>query len=141
MKRGQITGYSETADGELHGFLYSGGKLRDLGTLGGGGGLGNAINNLGYVTGFAVTPEAATRAPSCTRTAASMDLAISGGGDSVGSDINTLGEVTGYRVGSDGRNRAFAYLAGVTVDLKGPAGFDSYGIAVNDLGQVLRHVL
>jgi probable HAF family extracellular repeat protein len=65
-----------------------------------------------------------------------MDLALSGG-DSVGSDINTLGEVTGYRVGPDGRNRAFAYLAGITVDLKGPAGFDSYGIAVNDLGQVL----
>jgi probable HAF family extracellular repeat protein len=119
----------------LHGFLYSGGKLRDLGTLGGGGGLGNAINNLGSVTGFAVAPGGHTRAVVYANNGI-MDLAIAGG-DSVGSDINTLGEVTGYRVGPDGLNRAFAYLGGVTVDLKGPAGFDSYGIAVNDLGQVL----
>jgi probable HAF family extracellular repeat protein len=40
-------------------------------------------------------------------------------------------------VGSDGHNRAFAYMLGVTYDLKGPAGFDSFGIALNDLGQVL----
>lgn len=132
---GQVTGYSETANGELHGFIYSRGKLRDLGTLGGGGGLGNAINNLGYVTGFAVTPKGQSHAVVYANNGV-MDLALSGG-DSVGSDINTLGAVTGFRVGSDGRNRAFAYIGGATIDLKGPAGFDSYGIAINDLGQVL----
>jgi probable HAF family extracellular repeat protein len=65
-----------------------------------------------------------------------MDLAIAGG-DSVASDISNLGQIAGQRVGSDGRNRAFAYMLGVTYDLKGPAGFDSFGIALNDLGQVL----
>ena len=132
---GQVTGYSETADGELRGFVYSRGQLHDLGTLGGDGSLGNAINNFGQVTGFAVTPNGHTRAVVYSNSFL-MDLAIAGG-DSVGNDINDLGQIAGQRVGSDGLNRAFAYIAGVTFDLKGPAGFDSYGIAINDVGQVL----
>ena len=132
---GQVTGYSETADGELHGFLYSRGQLRDLGSLGGDGSLGNAVNNLGQVTGFAVTPGGQTHAVVYWN-GSIMDLAITGS-DSVGNDINNLGQIAGQRLGADGLNRAFAYIAGITVDLKGPAGFDSYGTAINDVGQVL----
>jgi probable HAF family extracellular repeat protein len=132
---GQITGYSETADGELRAFLYSRGQLRGLGTLGGAGSLGNAINAAGQVAGFAVTPSGHTHAVVFANGSA-MDLAITGG-DSVASDISNLGQVVGQRTGSDGHNRAFAYILGVTYDLKGPAGFDSFGIALNDLGQVL----
>lgn len=132
---GQVTGYSETADGELRAFVYSQGKLSDLGTLGGPGSVGNAINNLGHVAGFAVTPSGHSHAVAFVNRSV-MDLAIAGG-DSVASDINSLGFITGQRLGADGFNRAFAYIAGLTVDLKGPAGFDSFGVAINDLGQVL----
>src|SRR5690242_7146145 len=51
---GQVTGYSETADGQIHGFVYANGQMQDLGTLGGTGSLGAAINALGAVTGFAL---------------------------------------------------------------------------------------
>ncbi len=132
---GQVTGYSETADGELRAFLYSRGQLRDLGTLGGAGSLGNAINNLGQVTGFAATPGGRTHAVVYAYGSV-MDLTISGG-DSVGSDINTLGQIAGQRLGPDGHNRAFSQLLGITYDLKAPTGYDSYGVAINDLGQVL----
>ena len=33
--RGQVVGYSETADGDLHAFLWEKGVMTDLGTLGG----------------------------------------------------------------------------------------------------------
>lgn len=132
---GQVTGYSETADGELRAFLYSRGQLRDLGTLGGEGSLGNAINNLGHVTGFASTPSGRTRAVVYAN-GAIQDPAISGA-DSVGNDINALGQIAGQRLGPDNRLRAFSQILGITYDLKGPTGFDSYGTAINDLGQVL----
>jgi probable HAF family extracellular repeat protein len=132
---GQVTGYSETADGELRGFIYSRGSLRDLGTLGGDGSLGSAINTLGQVAGFAVTPTGHTRAVVYSN-GSIIDLALTGG-DSIGNDINNFGHVVGQRLGADGRNQAFAYIAGVTIDFRAPAGFDSYGTAINDAGQVL----
>ena len=57
---GQVTGYSETADGQIHAFVYADGKLTDLGGLGGSGSLGAAINDRGEVTGFAVTTTGGT---------------------------------------------------------------------------------
>jgi probable HAF family extracellular repeat protein len=32
--RGQVVGHSSIANGTVHAFLYSGGKMQDLGTLG-----------------------------------------------------------------------------------------------------------
>jgi len=49
--RGQVTGTSATADGKERAFLYDGGPLHDLGSLGGGYSYGNAINNRGQVCG------------------------------------------------------------------------------------------
>lgn len=52
---GQVTGYSETTEGQVHAFLYRNGEMQDLGTLGGAGSLSDAINDVGQVTGFALT--------------------------------------------------------------------------------------
>jgi len=52
---GDITGYSESSDGQIHAFVYTQGKLQDLGTLGGAGSLANAVNNAGQITGLALT--------------------------------------------------------------------------------------
>src|SRR4051812_38211155 len=52
---GDVTGYSETADGQIHAFIYSHGEMRDVGTLGGTGSLARAINDVGQVTGFSLT--------------------------------------------------------------------------------------
>jgi probable HAF family extracellular repeat protein len=56
---GQITGCAPVSGGTLHAFLYSGGTLTDLGTLGGASSCGDAINVRGDVTGYADTASAA----------------------------------------------------------------------------------
>lgn len=50
---GQIVGWSYTASGKIHAFLYSNGKMADLGTLPGGSvSQANAINNSGQIVGW-----------------------------------------------------------------------------------------
>lgn len=48
---GQVTGFSQTAQGETHAFLYSKGQMTDLGTLGGNLSVGRGINDAGQITG------------------------------------------------------------------------------------------
>src|SRR5687768_15082365 len=59
---GEVTGFSATADGSIHAFLYIDGEMRDLGTLGGLASAGQALNDLGQVTGSADTPDSAGHA-------------------------------------------------------------------------------
>jgi probable HAF family extracellular repeat protein len=52
----QITGFSTAGDGSIHGFLYSGGAMKDLGLLAVSGytdSFANAVNDLGQVVGEA----------------------------------------------------------------------------------------
>src|SRR5262249_44180919 len=49
---GDVVGYSTTADGAYHAFLYSGGAMTDLGALGGSGwtfSIATKINDLGQI--------------------------------------------------------------------------------------------
>ncbi len=129
---GQITGYSQTASGELRAFLYTRGRMQNLGTLGGAGSLGNALNDLGQVTGFGVTPQGQTRA-FLYAGGKMRDIGLAGL-ESAGSAINNFGVVAGYAVGADGKNQAFAHSLG-TSRLLGLSGI-SFGAAVNLLGDI-----
>ena len=52
---GQITGYSDTSNGETHAFLWEDGTLTDLGTPGGKYSFAYAINDHGQVVGASYT--------------------------------------------------------------------------------------
>jgi probable HAF family extracellular repeat protein len=54
-RRGQIVGKATTQRGETHAFLYDGGKMNDMGTLGGKYSEANAINSHGQAVGVSTT--------------------------------------------------------------------------------------
>ena len=146
--RGQITGGASTG----HAFLYSGGSMSDLGTLGGNHSEGLGINAHGQITGWSeiagtTTPGATT--PGSNRLHAFLysngsmiDLGTLGGTiSSVGTGINARGQATGYSctafVGPRGPLcHAFLYSYGSMIDLGTPADTSSWGLGINDRGQI-----
>jgi chitinase len=85
-------GWSTTISSFTHAFLYSGGSMSDLGTLGGARSGADGINNSGQVTGFADLSNGTTHA--FLYSGGSMsDLGTLGGTGSEGLGINDLGHV------------------------------------------------
>ena len=59
--RGQVVGYSSTASGPLHAFLWEKGTMTDLGVLLGGS-IAYGINNSGQIVGYGYTSDGAAHA-------------------------------------------------------------------------------
>ena len=97
---GHIVGYSDTAEGQQHAFLYNGGSLIDLGTLGGENSYANRINDLGLVVGRAETEKGEYRAFVARAGMPMLDLSsldqVLRGPFSIATAINNLGQVVGY---------------------------------------------
>ena len=136
--RGQVTGWSYTSDGlETHPFLYSDGKIIDLGTLGGAVSEGNGVNILGQVTGTDFkdprSGQSLTRAFLYTN-GAMTDLSplLGGSSYSTGSAINDSGQITGVNASG----HAFLYSGGSVNDLGTLGGPQSEGRGINNLGQI-----
>jgi len=94
---GHVTGWSTTAGGLAHAFLYDG-TMHDLGTLGGSESLGNVISNCNKVTGWAVTSSGESHAFLYDGTAL-RDLGTFGGNRSEGQAINNVGQIAGFAAG------------------------------------------
>ena len=92
---GSITGEFFAVPGTFHAFLYRGGTVTDLGTLGGSQSFGNAINNAHQVTGTADTANGGPRDAFLYAEGAMRDLGSLHGSGSAAYAINGRGQVVG----------------------------------------------
>jgi probable HAF family extracellular repeat protein len=143
---GELTGISFTnsvvnpATGfpTLDPFLWTNGKMLDLGTLGGTFGGGNTVNNRGQVVGSSdVADDVASHAFFWDR-GVMTDIGTLGGDNSSANWINDAGQVVGSANLADGTHHAFIWRKGTKTDL-GTVGSDpcSNGLFINASGQVV----
>jgi probable HAF family extracellular repeat protein len=135
---GDIAGVADTVDGHQHAFLYSGGAIRDLGTLGGTYSIAHGINASGQVVGESTFAPDNIGVRAFLYSGGSMhDLGTLGGFESWGYGINASGQVTGaaFRSG-EALFRAYVYSSGTMFDLSTLVGATSWGYGINDSGQV-----
>ena len=139
---GRVTGYSNISDNssDTHAFLYSGGEMRDLGTLPGGTlSFGYGINQSGQVVGESAVNSGATIYHAFLYSGSMSDLGTLGGTSSGAYGINASGQVTGFSgIASSGAQHAFIYStnAGMS-DLGTLGGSGSTGNGINSSGQVV----
>ena len=144
---GQVAGWSDLDNNNYHAFLYSGGVMSDIGTLGGTLSRGFGINASGQVTGFANTKNDAGRHGFLYTPVSGMaDLGVVPGGvASDGLGLNDSGQVVGYTEMFDNTFRAWLYTAGAGMqDLNTliPAGSGwmlSQATAINNTGQIVGY--
>lgn len=142
---GQVTGWSYSDSGYQHVFLYDTTGMHDLGGLSQYPSIGYAINNAGQVTGSAVSPTFNQDVFLWNGTQM-LDIGTLGGISQTGHKqgegmaINATGQVTGDSVAPGGYLHAFLYNGTQMHDLGLLPGAtstaQSYGTAINDLGQV-----
>jgi MYXO-CTERM domain-containing protein len=136
---GQVVGVSDTASGAQHGFVTgTNGELIDIDpTHASRSSAANAINDLGQVTGYAVTNDDGDYAAYIYQNGAMNFLATLGGNYAQGYAINNAGMVAGYSGLSNGESHAFLYANGVLLDLGDLGGNDSYATGINEAGAVV----
>jgi probable HAF family extracellular repeat protein len=121
-------------------YLYSGGQIQSLGSLGGIFSRANAVNNNGQVVGSADTLQA-VHAFLSSAGGPMLDLGSLGGsgGFSVANAINQRGQIAGASSipGHDNMQHAFLYDHGNMHDLGTLGGPDSEANAINDSGEVV----
>lgn len=148
---GEVTGFSYIVywqppfpspnESMWHAFVYSGGVMHDLGTLGGNSSSGTAINVSGQVAGFAALndlpyPAAASHAFLYSN-GVLKDLGTLGGSNSSATGINASGQIVGSSDSAlDPYGRAFLYKNGFMTDLGTLDGPGSTASGINTAGQV-----
>ena len=147
---GQIVGWSSISGTGIvyHAFLYSGGSMQNLGTIGGLESYAYSINNSGQIVGNSETSSGATDAfldSGGGTLSAADDLGTFGGGWSLAKGINNSGQVVGWTVSSDDTYHTFVHsgtgtLNPATDDRGTIGGFENYPLKINDSGQIVGAV-
>lgn len=130
---GQVVG--EVAVGtEGHAFIWAGGVVTDLGSVGTAS-AARAISNNGLVAGYTVAGEQ-IRAFLHDGTGM-IPLGTLGGANSTGHGVNSLGQVVGQSNNAEGAFRGFLYSVGTMTDLGTLGGDFSFAGGINTRGQVV----
>jgi probable HAF family extracellular repeat protein len=113
-------------------YIFSGGNVTLLGTLGGKYSMATGINNNGQVVGYADMPNSNDYRPFLYSNGKMSDLSSQLPNDSFPTAINNAGQVVGRTTFS-----AFLYSGGKVTLLGTLGGYSSGAAAINDAGQVV----
>src|SRR5205823_3299855 len=138
---GQVAGDSDTTNRESHGFFYSAGPMRDIGTLGGAFSTVNAMNDLGQVVGEAATTNNLHPHAFLYSAGVLTDLGTFGGRSSAAA-INNLGQIVGISFDSTGKLLPALWQNGAMTDLNTLLPSNSGWVLqtatlINDAGQIV----
>jgi probable HAF family extracellular repeat protein len=139
----EVVGFSTTAAGTTHAFLYDAGSIEDLGTFGGRDSLAYAISNIGGIVGRAQDRSGNFRAFVGIRRSPLIDITLGNplfsGAFSTATGVSMRGRVMGYRLTADnhaaGRSRIFLFADSLLTDLGTFGGQDAVVADMNDVGQ------
>jgi probable HAF family extracellular repeat protein len=129
---GDIVGESKNVAGRIHAVLWSGGKLIDLGTLGGNKSQAYGVNGSGRIIGASTKSRGIVRA-FLRKNGVMTDMGtLPGKTTAAAFGLNPAGEV----VGTSG-SRAFIWVQGTMKDLGTLGGSVAQAFAINRLHQVV----
>jgi probable HAF family extracellular repeat protein len=139
---GQVVGSSTSSTSHKpHAFLYSGGSMTDLGTLGGPSSVAYGINAGGQVVGLADLPQSNVFHAFRWTNGTMEDLGtLPGQNISYGYAINAGGQVVGEAFASDATSRAVRYSGGRAYNIDTIGTYFSRANDINDSGQIVGHV-
>jgi probable HAF family extracellular repeat protein len=122
-----------------HAFLYSGGKLTDLGTLGGDYSEARAISKYGDAAGYSnLCAGCYTYHAFLYHSGHMTDLGALGGAGSQAYGINDFGEVVG-QASTPAAQDAFLYSGGKMTDLGALGAYGSTALGINNSHQVVGY--
>jgi chitinase len=136
--RGQIVGTCRPSSDPEQAFLYTGGAMTALGTLGGSYSLANAINQVGDVAGDAQTAGGLQHAY-LWRAGVMTDLGTLGGATSQANGINSRRQLVGWAYPASGTNHAFFFSNGVMIDIGATLEGASVATDIDELGRVVGY--
>ncbi|MCJ7441171.1 MAG: hypothetical protein MUO25_06265, partial [Thermoanaerobaculaceae bacterium] len=136
--RGQIVGTCRAAGEPEQAFLYSGGVMTDLRTLGGAYSFAYAINQVGDVVGDAETAGGLQHAY-LWRGGAMTDLDPFSGGASQANGINTRGQIVGWAYPGSRPQHAFLLEDGTVTDIGDSFEGGSIATDIDELGRVVGY--
>lgn len=123
----------------LRGYLYSGGTLVPLGTLGGIQTIGNALNNSGDVVGYSTYPNSLTQRHAIFHNGGATDLGGPGAPNvySVATGINNHGQIAGFYFDALGNTPTGYLYDGGTFHSLGTIPDSAETSGINDAGAVV----